>query len=67
MSDLVPWIRITVYWLGDADPAEWCTSQFGDTDMHSAVWTYDWGYESNSAIFYFKNEEDAMLFALRWK
>jgi hypothetical protein len=33
---------------------DWCQEQFGD------YWIYDWN------DFYFKNKDDAVLFALRW-
>lgn len=69
MIELIAWTRIPVGQKDNTDRAyDWCTAKFGDTDTPSAVWTYDWGYsESNSDLFYFKNEADAMLFALRWR
>lgn len=41
--------------LSDLGPIrDWCDDNFGDD------WIYEW------ATFYFVNEKDAMLFALKW-
>lgn len=41
----------------------WCTEQFGPRDRGSRE---DWRWEHNSGKFWFKNEEDRLLFLLAW-
>jgi hypothetical protein len=42
----------------------WCSEQFGEL-FDNDRWSYTIGEGFNS--FLFENEEDAVLFALRWK
>jgi hypothetical protein len=63
---LIPKIRNQ--WEADA----WCTQQFGKrwsvVDNREGVWCCFWRGRAMSGSYewYFLNEQDAMMFALRW-
>jgi hypothetical protein len=45
---------------------EWCKEHFGTGGRNRhCKWRYGW-VEKTSDYFYFKNEQDAMYFVLRW-
>lgn len=44
---------------------EWCTHQFGPIELEDNV-VNRWDYHRGSLTFYFRDEEDAVMFVLRW-
>ena len=45
---------------------DWCTEIFGPGGRNNKCkWRYGWVHRDKDT-FYFKNPEDAVLFALRW-
>lgn len=45
---------------------EWCTEVFGPGGRNSKCkWRYGW-VNRETDTFYFRNEKDALFFALRW-
>ena len=45
----------------------WCDLTFGYRRANQEARTERWGSNYFENSFYFKNEEDAILFALRWR
>ena len=54
-------LDLNVHW---ATAMDWCCATFGGKDYYNERWTVR--SIPNGAIFYFINEEDAMLFTLKW-
>jgi hypothetical protein len=44
----------------------WCLENIGrwSADIDSTNWT--WGGDNNKRIYQFRNEQDALMFALKW-
>jgi len=47
------------------DMMEWMVKTFGPT-AHDGVWTPGMRWYANNAKFWFRNEQDRMLFVLKW-
>lgn len=59
---------LTVHPLNGArwnDMMEWMVKTFGPT-AHDGVWTPGMRWYANNAKFWFRNEQDKMLFVLKW-
>lgn len=58
-TSLVPYTANDLHNLKD-----WCKQQFGEPGK-KARWRYGWVYRDTDT-FYFRDEKDALFFALRW-
>ena len=48
------------------DMENWCTETFGET-ASNGVWTPDMRWYANNQKFWFRDEQDLLLFTLRWQ
>jgi hypothetical protein len=64
-----PLLEFESIWMANMSPwndmVEWCVDTFGPTPK-DGVWTPSSRWYVNNATFWFRNQEDLMIFVLRW-
>lgn len=58
------WYEAEFDWSDRKEVIEWCTQQFGPQPQQPDAWTR-W-YSRLASLVFFRDEQDYMLFLLRW-